>query len=114
MVYSHKKSKEVIALYRSGYEMREDGQLEGRNGGFSINTIWIEDQDKIQANCVNPYGFVSRMYVELYKEEWESILKQRDILMGFHIPKGSEYKYDNTGRGSVLLLPNKWVRSNDL
>ncbi|OZB95354.1 acyltransferase domain-containing protein [Paenibacillus sp. XY044] len=94
-MFRHENTQEVIALRHAGEEFRIDGQRNGINDVYDplgcFVSEWIESDDLIVANRINPMGFVERETTTILKKEWKPALQEGDLLLALHIPSGPGY-----------------------
>lgn len=72
-------------LYNShGYILQKDDPW--AEGGFTA--VFEEDQEAYRGNPISPEGYALNGVKTYWKEEWEKILEDGDILIDMHIPAG--------------------------
>ena len=89
-----RRGKETVAFFTETRRIRRDGQLDGVNGqkdpeAFEIS--YKEENGVATGWPINPAGVVEKQPRSIELSEWEVVLEQGDILMGFHIPGGPGY-----------------------
>ncbi|SHO52680.1 acyltransferase domain-containing protein [Anaerocolumna xylanovorans] len=106
--YRNRHNGSVVALQRGSIEFRRDGQVNGTNEIYDeegkTRSKWVEDSFMVQANRVNPMGFLEKNTVTLPKADWELALRKGDILLAFHIPEGEGYTPQRVRNSMKLAL----------
>ncbi len=107
-MYRNKETNKVIALRHAGEEFRRDGQINGINKVYDnpgkFTSIWNETEDGIEANPINPMGFVEQKAITIQKKEWEVALQQGDTLLALHVPSGPGYTPERLKNSMGLAL----------
>ena len=89
-----RRGNETVAFFTQPMHIRRDGQLDGVNGQFDPEAFEIRYEEKNGTATgwpICPAGAVQRSPRSLSLNEWELVLQEGDILMGFHIPGGPGY-----------------------
>lgn len=107
-MYRNNETRKVIALRHKGEEFRRDGQLNGINEVFDhigkFTSLWIEKEESITANRINPMGFVESGLTTILKKEWEVALTKGDTLLALHIPSGPGYTPERLKKSMSLAI----------
>jgi hypothetical protein len=107
-VYRNRINNRVVALQYANNEIRRDGQFNGTNEIYDDRgkflTQWDEDDQSIQANAINPMGYIEQTPVVLQKSDWKLTLTKGDILLAFHIPEGPGYTPQRVRNSMELAL----------
>ncbi len=107
-VYRNRRNGSVMALQQGGIQFRRDGQVNGTNEIYDEDgktcSKWEEDSSMVQANPINPMGFLERSTVTLAKADWEPVLKKGDVLLALHIPEGEGYNPERVKNSMKLAL----------
>ncbi|MEC0373154.1 acyltransferase domain-containing protein [Paenibacillus chibensis] len=107
-MFRHVNTKQVVALRHAGEEFRSDGQRNGTNDVYDppgcFVSEWIEDEDGIVANRINPMGFVERNMTPMLKKEWKAALREGDLLLALHIPSGPGYTPERLKNSMSLAI----------
>jgi hypothetical protein len=107
-MYRNKVTNRVIALRHAGEEFRRDGQVNGINEVYDnagkFISVWKETENEIEANPINPMGFVERNSITLAKQEWDITMQQGDTLLALHVPSGPGYTPERLKNSMVLAL----------
>ncbi len=107
-MFRNRKTNKVLALRHAGEEFRRDGQINGINEVYDeagkFTSVWTETEERLEANPINPMGFVERDAVAIEKKEWDIALQQGDTLLALHVPSGPGYTPERLKNSMVLAL----------
>lgn len=107
-MFRHVDTHKVIAFRHAGEEFRSDGQRNGINDVYDpqghFTSEWEENVDDIQANRINPMGFVEGEPTSILKKEWEPVLQQGDLLLALHIPSGPGYNPERLKNSMTMAI----------
>ena len=98
---------EVKALWKGGGRVRRDGQLDGVNGVTdpeAFTTVYLETEDAVTGNYIDPEGYIRDQTLTLDKKEWKKALKEGNYLIALHIPGGEGYTPERVQRSCRMAL----------
>ena len=105
--WRNRKTNEVVALWKGGWKVRSDGQLDGVNGitdPDAFLTVYAESAASVTGNPVQPDGYILKEPVTLEKAVWEKVLQEGDYLLALHIPGGEGYTPERVKRSCEMAL----------
>lgn len=103
----YRRGDETIAFYAETVKVRRDGQLDGVNRHFDSEAFeakLIKEDGKLTGHPILPAGVISEKTVTIDLSQWTLVLKQGDILMGFHIPGGEGYDPGHMRENSIAAI----------
>ena len=98
---------EVMALWKGGVRVRQDGQLDGVNhvtDPDAFVTVYEETEESVRGNYTDPEGYIRDNVLTLDKKKWKKVLKEGDYLLALHIPGGEGYTPERVQRSCRMAL----------
>ena len=91
MFYRHRESGQALVLAGGGMGLRADGLLPAAGERPAFYTVYEREGKRALAHRVSPAGYVRPAAGWIDLSAYEPLLRQGDILLGFHIPEGPGY-----------------------
>lgn len=118
-IYRNRSTNETLALSHGGIAYRPDGLINGTNGEFDMNGLWIsifeETDDYVRGNRINPRGYAEIDIIEISKHEWDLVLSPGDSILEVHIPAGAKLLHEQCGesmRKAMTFFPTYFPKNH--
>lgn len=92
--YRHRESGDLLCLAGGGMPLRRDGLFPKDHKTGDYETSYSKEGNIIHAHRVSASGFVYPAAERFDVSEYKTVVKQGDVLLGFHIPSGAGYDFD--------------------